>query len=293
LILENCVLPGRQNNLSQHFGTDSPTSCYNKKWFKNYEYNVEYRTNSRGYRDTEWPNDVNNAIFCIGDSFTYGVGSPVEHTWPYMLEQKTGIRCLNLAINGASNDLIKRKIHEVRNECKPVAIIACWSYLHRREASDIELLKRINQQWIKFYNDVKGTDWPECNNVEQCYTLPEHIQKEVYETHNFPWWNWLSSCPQKYDDLAVSHYDGDFATDDVENFKQCLSTTDAINLIIPNFCSPDDYETCKSLLQKYQIYQVNQIDMARDYLHWDSKTSKVIVDYLTKKLSKYINECKN
>ena len=75
--------------------------------FLSYDYPINYQHNSRGFRDSEWPNDLDNIIWCVGDSFTKGLGAPVEHTWPSILQNKTNKRCLNVSINGASNPLLR------------------------------------------------------------------------------------------------------------------------------------------------------------------------------------------
>ena len=104
MILPDFVIPNRANRTLLETGIDSLEQCNNKKWFINYPYSVTYHYNSRGFRDTEWPEDLNLAIWCFGDSFTVGLGNPTEHTWPYILEKETGIRCINISLDGASND---------------------------------------------------------------------------------------------------------------------------------------------------------------------------------------------
>lgn len=37
----------------------------------------------------------------------------------------------------------------------------------------------------KFYNDVKDQSWPECHKYEDFFKLPDHIQQECQELHNF------------------------------------------------------------------------------------------------------------
>lgn len=273
-----------ENTSFEYFGPDNPSSCKNKKWFRQYPFDIVYQTNSRGYRDTEWPNDLDETIFCIGDSFTFGVGSPVEHTWPFLLEKLTGLRCINIAVNGASNELIRRKIQEVYSECNPIAVIACWSFTHRREANYETILLRIDKEWQSFYDMIKEKHWPKCRSISEINLLPKHIQTEIITQHNFPWWNWKDNKPWRYDYLGVDHFDNEFLNDDFENFQMCLQDTNAKNLIIPNFCHPDKRFLYNNLLEENQVYEVKQIDMARDYFHWDIKTSTQIVQYITSTL---------
>jgi hypothetical protein len=117
---------------SRYTGIDSPNKCINKEHFLNYPYEIEYKHNSRGFRGPEWPSNTDNICWCVGDSFTSGVGQPYEHTWPYVLSSKSNIPVINVSMDGASNTWISRKIIELL-EIQPKYIIIQWSYVHRRE----------------------------------------------------------------------------------------------------------------------------------------------------------------
>jgi hypothetical protein len=132
MILPDIVNSHKINRRLTETGIDGRHRCPNLQWFKNYPYTITYTYNSRGFRDNEWPRDIKNAIWCVGDSFTVGIGAPLEHTWPYILAQETEIPVINIAIDGASNDLIAMFSNTVRQEITPRAIIHQWSYLHRR-----------------------------------------------------------------------------------------------------------------------------------------------------------------
>jgi hypothetical protein len=124
-------------------GIDSPQLAPNKNHFNNYPYEVEYLFNSRGFRDLEWPTDYEEAqrsIWCVGDSFAVGLGSPRSHTWTYILEQQTGTRCINVSMDGASNSWIARHAIDIIETVKPKVVIIQWTYFHRRESKDSTLL---------------------------------------------------------------------------------------------------------------------------------------------------------
>ena len=113
-------------------GMDSFKLCSNKKHFLNYGKNISYRYNSRGFRDHEWPEDLSDVIWCVGDSFTVGIGQPFEETWPQVLENKLGKRCINIGEDGCSNDRIQSRVNEIIRKYKPRLIVVMWSYMHRR-----------------------------------------------------------------------------------------------------------------------------------------------------------------
>ena len=125
MILPDFILPSRQHQICTESGIDSLEQCLDKKHFKLYPHQIEYRYNSRGFRDAEWPEDINdlkNATWCIGDSFTVGIGSPLKHTWPYILQQQTGCRVINISMDGASNEWMARKCSTLLKIINPKCI---------------------------------------------------------------------------------------------------------------------------------------------------------------------------
>ena len=135
-ILQDLVLSSRINQCWDTSGLDSYEQCLDQQWYKSYPHQISYQYNSRGFRDSEWPSaidDLQNSIWCIGDSFTVGLGSPIEHTWPYLLQKNTGKRTINISMDGASNDWIAGRVLEINKEICPNIIVTQWSYLHRRE----------------------------------------------------------------------------------------------------------------------------------------------------------------
>lgn len=125
-ILEN-------KNLKIKFsGMDYLDNCLNKQHFKNYNKTIFYEYNSQGFRDKEWPDDLKNQIWCIGDSFTVGLGQPQKEIWPQILEQRVGERCINISEDGCSNDLMSLRIEQIKNNFNPKCIVVMWSYFWRR-----------------------------------------------------------------------------------------------------------------------------------------------------------------
>lgn len=226
---------------SNYSGLDCLESCLNRQHFLNYSKKITYEYNSKGFRDKEWPKDLDDVIWCVGDSFTVGVGQPIEETWTRLLEKKIGKRCINLGEDGCSNDTISLRVKEINKLYKPKLIITMWSYLHRRRVDN--------------------------ENV--------HINKKDFG-------------PEK----------------DLENFKKNfmeVNTLDCkiINLLIPNILTlktnSKDFKLTKYILEKLNskkndlknINVIPQLDYARDYHHFDIKTSKYIVDLLIKKINDF------
>jgi hypothetical protein len=142
MILPDFILRRQVNQQWQYTGMDSLEYCLDKNYFNSYPHTVEYKYNSRGFRDQEWPTDIielKQAVWCVGDSFTVGIGSPVEHTWPYQVSQQLGKRTINISMDGASNEWIARKVLQIQETISPELIIIQWSYTHRREHKNILL----------------------------------------------------------------------------------------------------------------------------------------------------------
>jgi hypothetical protein len=61
---------------------------------------TQYKTNNFGFRDEDWNGPVD--VLAIGCSNTYGIGVPVEGTWPRILQDLLGQKVRNLSSPGIS-----------------------------------------------------------------------------------------------------------------------------------------------------------------------------------------------
>lgn len=268
MILKNLYLQSRVNQVWDYSGIDSP----NKKHRESYPYTVRYNYNSRGFRDREWPDNLEDCIWCFGDSFTVGVGSKLEHTWVYQLEKVTGKRCINISLDGASNDWILSKIQDVIKEVNPKHIVVQWSYFHRGHASNlatdeenrqhiayvetetqIKHFKSLISQLdglnivhtfipdycgynyytlVKSWNNVAGPDWPQLDHVLDNGLIDTLVENELKELFTDVW----------------------------GNLKLHM------------------------LLQKYNPVYIQTLDWARDEHHYDIKTATHVANSIVKQL---------
>jgi hypothetical protein len=171
MILPNLVLHSRINQHWQFSGLDHIDHCLDKKHFLSYPHDITYSYNSRGFRDQEWPNTVQelrDAIWCIGDSFTVGLGSPLAHTWPVRLSKIANRRIINVSMDGASNEWIARTVENIVGGIDPAQLVIMWSYTHRRERINPSLSnedRRMhstnctdNENWANFLECKKRVD---------------------------------------------------------------------------------------------------------------------------------------
>lgn len=285
MILPDFLLPSRVNQCWQYSGMDTYEHCHNKKHFEQYPHSITYNYNSRGFRDQEWPaslEELKSAIWCVGDSFTVGLGSPVEHTWPWVLQKQTGRRTINISMDGASNNWIARKTIDILQEIKPQHIVIHWSYTHRREA-DYESV--YDTFWIQFYQDVRDPSWPAHCTLKQFNDLPDNIKHELL--------SWHGPLPTVSDeDLRLNYQPGATTDDDLFNTINCINnvtqastSTKIIHSFIPEFCV-DSQQVQQKLSRQHisHILEFSRLDLARDGHHYDIKTSQAFVNQIVAQL---------
>jgi hypothetical protein len=283
LILPDFVLPSRVNQCWEYSGMDSFELCLDKNHFEQYPHPIIYNYNSRGFRDQEWPNSIKelkNSIWCVGDSFTVGLGSPMEHTWPWLLQQQTGRRVINISMDGASNMWIARRANLIQKEISPVNIIIMWSYIHRRENNDFNLddeQRRIHA--------IASTDVEDIDNLKSCIDL---IKSNNTIQLSIP--NYLSILnPQEI-------------WDTVRGTDWPLIAPNSVTemLLLPKFVQTELKEYFKlwdklrqslEFLDKFRdsdsgIIKVKQLDRARDGHHFDVVTAQWVVDQIKNNLTR-------
>lgn len=139
MLLPELFLASRAGQVERTSGLDSIKDCLDKKHYQSYPHAVIYQYNSRGFRDQEWPIDAQSAVWCVGDSFTVGLGCPLAHTWPHQVELTCRQPTVNVSMDGASNDWIARQALNIIRNVQPRNMIIMWSYVHRREDPNSKL----------------------------------------------------------------------------------------------------------------------------------------------------------
>lgn len=280
MILPNIRLTKKINLICEYTGMDSEDQCLSKKHFTEYPYQVSYVHNSRGFRDHEWPESVaelSNSIWCIGDSFTMGVGQPFEHIWPQVLSKRTGMRCINLSLDGASNEWISRRARQIIETVKPKIVVILWSYFNRREHINSSLLdeeRRTFSDKCSYDADVKN--FIKC--ISDTNEFVANISTKVINglIPNASWmvanieqtWNyikikdWPSTVPasvEEFDNLPA------FVKDKITKNHE----------LAEQFYTTLDYQRVE---KKYQLIELKNLDYARDGHHFDVLTSNFFVD---------------
>jgi hypothetical protein len=283
MIFPDFVIPSRANQVWQTTGMDSKELCRDLQHYQSYPHQIEYRYNDRGYRDDAWPDSLRvlrDAVWCIGDSFTVGIGSPRSHTWTYLLQQALGQRTINVSMDGASNNWIARRAIRVIKHLAPEVMILHWSYVNRREA-DVEI--ELDKTWQEFYGNVRAAGWPECSRQDR-HLLPQHIQQELNQLHS----KFNTDVP---DDYRLIYLTDCTDEDDIRNTLDCIhsvnqaaTSTRVIHSFVPNFV-PDGFKgVIESQMSDLVITETPILDLARDGHHYDIATAKWLVDQIQRLL---------
>jgi hypothetical protein len=282
MILPNLVVPNLINQKFDFYSPDTLLHCTDQKYFKKYPYDVTYQFNSRGFRDDEWPDDLENALWCIGDSATVGIGAPVGHSWPSRLNVMTNLPTINLGIRGLDNRTISYIAQEVITNINPKNIIILWSFFERRPAGSPGLLTDSPQSnQLILDNDLGHIEYfKQCvlpiNNLSSKTNIvhgfvPHYYSEPIYDIERI--WNnvrdpsWPTTLT-RVDQLS-------------DNIIRELSEVHRVYELLKIGCQWREFQNChmKNIIDYFKIQ-----DLARDGFHWDINTSNNISSEFKKKL---------
>ena len=296
MILPDIILHSRVNRRWTESGLDSLAQCANKQHFHNFtqQHDVNYVYNSRGFRDDEWPTtikELKKCIWCFGDSFTVGLGSSLDNTWVNILQQQSGIRCINISMDGASNKWISRKIQDVICIIDPTNIVVQWSYFHRDEMSNANLSdedrkmhcsaneETVIEEFLRFKSQIASpppyvvhTFIPHASVVES-YIETSSMEHSWDNIRDESWGNMPRTVPQLFMlSPAIRTELANLADDGINEYKRLKH-----------------YVYFPSILQRIikcdaPIKIIQQIDIARDSHHYDVLTANKYVEYILKYL---------
>jgi hypothetical protein len=286
MILSNIIIPKLANQCFKFYSPDSLSDCHNRKHFKNYPHDITYRFNSRGFRDTEWPDDLENAIWCLGDSATAALGSPIDHSWPSQLNQLTGMPVINLGIRAIDNYTISTVAREILVNVQPKNMLILWSFFERRPVSNIqtEIIDKSEQLIV----DDELEHYNYFINCRLNLVIPNNKTNIVHgllpKTTSFYHWS----------DLEISKIWNDVRDSSWPEKIENIDTIDPV--IVEELCSIHNvYDRLKKLFNwnkfkneymKNRITDFDQVDLARDAYHWGIDTNKLIADKFSSLLKK-------
>lgn len=137
----NCNDPMQRSRLQQH------------GWLPERE--ITYSFNSHGFRSPEF--DHQPSMLCLGCSHTMGIGLPLEHTWPSILQQNLKINCWNLGLGGAALDTVFRMANHYVHHLNVMAVVCLLPEIKRFEIFANGQLQVLNI-WHHSHTDI-FRDW--------------------------------------------------------------------------------------------------------------------------------------
>lgn len=284
MILPDLVMPSRVDQHWQYSGMDHINRCQDPKHFLSYPHNISYDYNSRGFRDEEWPNsnaELKDAVWCIGDSFTVGVGAPIQHTWPSRLSTKLQQRTINVSLDGASNEWMTRIAQTIVHAVDPKHMVIMWSHTHRREHYN----SHQNDEARRIHS-TKTTVEEDLDNLIECKAqidslAPHAVHFAIPGAH----YNVLPSVAQCWNNIQIANRPADCPTTvaeltaldpklllEIKNLHNCLDKIQA------------SLEFNYFLKTQLDIEPVSQLDLARDGHHFDKLTADWVAQHAVMRL---------
>jgi len=170
-INKTCSTTGMDAISTTASNKQSGSSPISFRW-ATYPYPIVYEYNSKGFRDKEWPANLDDVVLCLGDSFTKGVGVPYEHTWPSILQTNSKKHCINLGIDGAANRLLLNIAKQIISEYNPKYMIIMWSFKHRRYEDP--------WKFIHYEGDIYNSKSVE--EFRYCFNTVNDLLPNIYNT---------------------------------------------------------------------------------------------------------------
>lgn len=168
----------KQWPLANHAAPWHPISTTVKDWLIKHISPVDYYFNQYGYRDHDWTSEnLNDSIWCIGDSQTVGMGVKKSQIWSTVLGELTGMPTINLGIAGASNDTIARTLSSALQFATPKLVCCLLSAPNRREISNDQGCFTVMPTSLKYFsNEISVNVFEQYLNSTD--TTSDHVNRD-------------------------------------------------------------------------------------------------------------------
>lgn len=185
-ILPNVYIGTLLNEKHLNYGLDTPYDI-NRRGVnhiaENFKHNIEYTFNSRGFRDKEWPSNLSDSVWCLGDSHTLGIGVPKEYIYTELLQQSSNINIINCGFWAATNIWLSLTAESILKEIKPKYLIIGWTHLTKRVRPD----EPINNDTFSLMHFKKCMDMVFKANINTTiihFCVPDILSKNELQLFN-------------------------------------------------------------------------------------------------------------
>jgi len=240
--------------------------------------NINYRFNSRGFRDHEWPDNLDNTSWLLGGSHMVGVGLSFEDTATVQLNS------INVSILNASNSWIARQILWLFAEnIKINNVIIQWQSVL---STELDLKQAKSLEFLALYKDIKKFHWPKVKTVQDLNLvnpiIMENLDQDPYgrKVNRMRGAQETAQIPYRPERLFCMGGARSLIEDIVSVEAACLCDTKLIHAFAPGFATDKEKQYIYSTLDEMQISYVpelKQIDYSRDNKHSGIQTVRHFV----------------
>lgn len=212
--------------------------------------NLSYQYNPQGFRCPDLNNFLGKPVnIALGCSFTEGVGLPVESAWPSLIEQQVEHPVLNLGLGGGSTDAVARVLTNVSGLFDIQTVYILWPPLHRLECYKVfdESYTLITQKVYKNGQPIEPKT--KIHKVETVYPM----------------------------DSSLEHV---WALSDEMNSQRLNRNMLTVDLLAQNFGYQIKQITVDGIIPRVRNKPLEELDFARDGVHWGIETQKEIAKLL-------------
>jgi hypothetical protein len=180
-------------------------------------------------------------------------------------------------MDGASNQWMCRWAQQIHEQINPANMVIMWSFLHRREDSNVALADEVRRIW-----NTRSTVEEDLEDFKQCVLALKLIKGVCHfvipgANQYEPWLNiWKQVAGESWPEQPLTVKDflnlPEFVIKEMKEFgvyKKIYLATEA-------------NERFKLFCKEQQIYSVEVLDLARDSLHFGQLTSMRIVDQMSR-----------
>lgn len=291
----------RKKTFQAPFASDNPDTCWLGKeyWHKHPVNEFDYQFNRWACRDNREydqylkENTDQKVNLCIGDSFTINVAGPQEHSWPALLEQRSGIPSLNLAHDTMSSYYFQDSINKIKSLVNVNSIFVLYNTLDDSNLSPADIGDHYDSDitvfeqkltFLKSHCWIPNAHWqfipPSCFTTQKRQKLYEHFPgahdflKNITLNLNDVDINLLlasSALRQKYRELSSTKWP------DFEIFCQLVLQQQNIMQI---FDDSVDIVLVKQFMHDHFFPAAKAVAWAnRDGLHMNKRTNQWLADY--------------
>lgn len=279
MILPTLIVPKMINKKLEYLSPDTPEDSTNKHQFNSWPSKISYEFNSRGFRDSEWPEDLDKAVWFLGDSVVLGIGQSLPTILCSQFNSITGRTTVNLGVRGVSNHTTAYVAQQVLNEVQPANLVICWSYFYRRPIKDTydflveghtHSIKSDDVEDMFYFRNLVGhlpTNFK--TNIIHVFcpgysVLSQDLAQRAWSDIRDPLW------PPKFTEL-------DHLPSGIVEEISC------VHGLYNFFKNVPEWNRFKKSLE-HVVDNIMIQDRARDAYHWGSETNKSVVLEIQKKL---------